>query len=244
MIILLAVLALVVVNALADSPWGTFSIAMTIPIAFFMGFYMRVIRPGRVIETTVIGVTLLILSIIGGGIVQDSGLADTFTLSPEALVLCLVVYGFFASVLPVWMLLAPRDYLSTFMKIGTITLLALGIIVTLPVMENEAVTDFASNGEGPVFAGSLFPFVFITIACGALSGFHSLIASGTTPKMIEKESQVRFIGYGAMLAESFVAIMAIIAASIIEPGLYYAMNAPAGLVGDSVQRSEERRVGK
>ena len=231
MIILLAVLALVVVNALANSPWGTFSLAMTIPIAIFMGFYMRVIRPGRVLETTAIGVTLLLLAIVLGGGVQDSSWADFFTLSPEALVFCLIAYGFVASVLPVWMLLAPRDYLSTFMKIGTIILLAIGILVTLPVMENQAVTKFASSGEGPVFAGALFPFVFITIACGALSGFHSLIASGTTPKMIEKETQVRFIGYGAMLMESFVAVMAMIAASIIDPGLYYAMNSPAGATG-------------
>ena len=208
---------------------------MTIPIALFMGFYLRVLRPGRVMETTVIGVALLLLAIVAGGWVQDSSLAEAFTLSPETLAFCLVVYGFFASVLPVWMLLAPRDYLSTFMKIGTIALLAVGVLVTLPVLQNEAVTTFASTGEGPVFAGSLFPFVFITIACGALSGFHALIASGTTPKMIEKESQVRLIGYGAMLMESFVAVMAIIAASILDPGLYYAMNAPAGLLGDTVQ---------
>jgi carbon starvation protein len=239
MIILLAVLALVVVNALAQSPWGTFSLAMTIPIAFFMGFYLRVLRPGRVLEVTAIGVVLLLAAIVAGGFVEDSGLADTFTLSPETLALCLVGYGFFASVLPVWMLLAPRDYLSTFMKIGTIVLLAIGILVTLPTMQNEAVTPFASSGEGPVFAGALFPFVFITIACGALSGFHSLIASGTTPKMIEKERQIRFIGYGGMLMESFVAVMAIIAASIIDPGLYYAMNAPAAVVGDSVQSASE-----
>ncbi len=239
MIILLAVLALVVVNALAASPWGTFSIAMTIPIAFFMGFYLRVLRPGRVMETTAIGVALLLLAIVAGGWVQESSLADTFTLEPETLVVCLVIYGFFASVLPVWMLLTPRDYLSTFMKIGTIVLLAIGILVTLPVMQNEPVTKFASSGEGPVFAGALFPFVFIIIACGALSGFHSLIASGTTPKMIEKESQVRTIGYGAMLMESFVAVMAIIAASIIDPGLYYAMNAPAAVVGDSVQSASQ-----
>src|SRR3954467_3082522 len=219
MVILLAVLALVVVNALANSPWGTFSIAMTIPIAFFMGFYLRVLRPGRVLEATAIGVTLLLAAIALGGVVRDSSLADAFTLEPTTLVWCLLSYGFIASVLPVWMLLAPRDYLSTFMKIGTIMLLAIGIIVTLPVMKNQAVTDFASNGQGPVFAGALFPFVFITIACGALSGFHALIASGTTPKLIEKETQVRFIGYGAMLMESFVAVMAIIAASIIEPGL-------------------------
>jgi carbon starvation protein len=227
MVILLAVLALVVVNALANSPWGTFSIAMTIPIALFMGFYLRVMRPGRVMEATAIGVTLLLAVIVLGKVVADSGLADTFTLSPKALALCLVAYGFVASVLPVWMLLAPRDYLSTFMKIGTICLLAVGILVTLPVMQNEAVTKFAHNGEGPVFAGSLFPFVFITIA------------SGTTPKMIEKESQIRFIGYGAMLMESFVAVMAIIAASIIDPGLYYAMNAPAAVVGGTVQSASQ-----
>jgi carbon starvation protein len=241
MIILLAVLALVVVNALAQSPWGMFSIAMTIPIAFFMGFYLRVLRPGRVLETTAIGVALLLLAIVAGGWVQESGgaLADFFTLDATTIVWCLIGYGFLASVLPVWMLLAPRDYLSTFMKIGTIVLLAIGILVTLPLMQNEAVTKFASSGEGPVFAGALFPFVFITIACGALSGFHSLIASGTTPKMIESEPQVRFIGYGAMLMESFVAVMAIIAASIIDPGLYYAMNAPAAVVGDSVQSASQ-----
>jgi carbon starvation protein len=235
MIILLAVLALVVVNALAKSPWGTFSIAMTIPIALFMGFYMRTIRPGRVIETSVIGVGLLLLAIIGGGWVQESSWAPAFTLSPQALVFCLIGYGFVASVLPVWMLLAPRDYLSTFMKIGVIVLLAVSVLVTAPVMQNQAVTDFAFSGAGPVFAGSLFPFVFITIACGALSGFHALIASGTTPKLIQKESQVRLIGYGAMLAESFVAVMALIAASVIDPGLYFAMNAPAGLLGNTVE---------
>ena len=239
MIILLAVLALVVVNALAQSPWGVFSIAMTIPIALLMGFYLRVLRPGRVLETTAIGVALLMLAIVAGGWVQDSSLADTFTLSPETLVWCLMIYGFLASVLPVWMLLAPRDYLSTFMKIGTIILLAIGIVIALPVLENEPVTKFASSGEGPVFAGALFPFVFIIIACGALSGFHALIASGTTPKMIQKERQIRTIGYGAMLMESFVAVCAIIAASIIDPGLYYAMNAPAGVVGDTVQSASQ-----
>ena len=235
MIILLAVLALVVVNALAGSPWGTFSIAMTIPIALFMGFYLRSIRPGRVMETTVIGVALLLLALVGGGFVEGSGLAGAFTLEPTTLVLCLVVYGFVASVLPVWMLLAPRDYLSTFMKIGTIVLLAVALLLANPVLQNEAFTDFAGNGRGPVFAGSLFPFVFITIACGALSGFHALIASGTTPKMIEKESQVRLIGYGGMLAESFVAISALIAASILDPGLYYAVNSPAALLGPTVE---------
>ncbi len=239
MVILLAVLALVVVNAMAASPWATFSIAMTIPIALFMGFYLRTIRPGRVMETTAIGVALLLLAIVAGGWVDGSSLADTFTLSPEALVLCLIIYGFVASVLPVWMLLAPRDYLSTFMKIGTIALLAIGILLARPTMETAATTDFAFNGEGPVFAGALFPFVFITIACGALSGFHALISSGTTPKMIEKESQVRLIGYGGMLAESFVAVSAIIAASIIDPGLYFAMNMPATVLGDSVQSASE-----
>ncbi|WP_116946984.1 carbon starvation CstA family protein [Jiangella endophytica] len=243
MIILLAVLALVVVNALAHSAWGTFSIAMTIPIALFMGFYLRSLRPGRVIETSIIGVALLLLAIIGGGWVQDSSWADTFTLSPETLVLALVIYGFVASVLPVWMLLAPRDYLSTFMKIGTIALLAVGLLLARPVLQNEAITDFASRGDGPVFAGSLFPFVFITIACGALSGFHALIASGTTPKLIEKESQVRMIGYGGMLMESFVAISALIAASVIDPGLYYAMNAPAGFLGDSLESASQAVAG-
>jgi carbon starvation protein len=243
MIILLAVLALVVVNALAESPWGVFSIAMTIPIALSMGFYLRVLRPGRVLETTGIGVTLLLLAIVAGGWVQDSSWAGAFTLSPETLAICLVVYGFFASVLPVWMLLAPRDYLSTFMKVGTIILFAIAIVIAAPVLQNESVTKFASSGEGPVFAGPLFPFVFIIIACGALSGFHSLIASGTTPKMIEKEAQIRTIGYGAMLMESFVALCAIIAASIIDPGLYYAMNAPAGVVGDTVQSASQAVTG-
>ena len=231
MIIILAVLALVVVNALAESPWGVFSISLTIPIALFMGFYLRQIRPGRVMEVTAIGVGLLLLAIIGGGYVDQMGLTEALTLSKEQLTLGLVVYGFVASILPVWMLLTPRDYLSTFMKIGVIVLLAVGLVFAAPVLQNEAVTDFAIEGTGPVFAGKLFPFVFITIACGALSGFHSLIASGTTPKMIAKESQVRMIGYGGMLMESFVAISALIAASVIDQGLYFAMNAPAGATG-------------
>ncbi|MGI5268797.1 carbon starvation CstA family protein [Nonomuraea sp. CA-218870] len=239
MIILLAVLALVVVNALAQSPWGVFSIAMTIPIALFMGFYLRVLRPGKVVEVTVIGVALLLLAIVAGGWVQDSSWAGFFTLSPSALALWLIAYGFVAAVLPVWMLLAPRDYLSTFMKIGTIVLMAVGILVTMPAMQNTAFTEFAFNGKGPVFAGSLFPFVFIIIACGALSGFHALISSGTTPKLIQKESQVRMIGYGSMLMESFVAVMAITAASILSPGLYFAMNSPAGLLGPTLQSASE-----
>ncbi|MFI1354276.1 carbon starvation CstA family protein [Streptomyces sp. NPDC020898] len=243
MIILLGVLALVVVNALAHSPWGTFSVAMTIPIALFMGFWMHIVRPGRVVETSLIGVALLLLAIVGGSWIQNSSLADTFTLSPTTLVFCLVGYGFVASVLPVWMLLAPRDYLSTFMKIGTIALLAVGVIVAAPVMRADAVSDFASSGAGPVFAGSLFPFLFITIACGALSGFHALVASGTTPKLIQKESQVRMIGYGAMLMESFVAIMALIAAATLEPGLYYAMNAPAGLLGTTAESASQAVAG-
>ncbi|RBY95312.1 carbon starvation protein A [Blastococcus sp. TF02-8] len=235
MIIILAVLALIVVNALAESPWGVFSIALTIPIALFMGFYLRVLRPGRVLEATGIGVALLLLAIIGGGWIQDTGLGDALTLSKEWLVLALVIYGFVASVLPVWMLLTPRDYLSTFMKVGVIVLLAVGLVLARPVLQADAVTGFAREGTGPVFAGSLFPFVFITIACGALSGFHALISSGTTPKMVAKESQVRLIGYGGMLMESFVAISALIAAVVIDQGLYFAMNSPAGATGGTVE---------
>ncbi|MBZ9642027.1 carbon starvation CstA family protein [Streptomyces sp. PSKA30] len=239
MIILLGVLALVIVNALAASPWGTFSIAMTIPIALLMGFYLRVLRPGRVAEVSLTGVALLLLALVAGRWVAESSWADTFTLAPSTLVIWLVAYGFIASILPVWMLLAPRDYLSTFMKIGTIVLLALGVVIALPTLKMDAVTDFASRGDGPVFAGSLFPFVFITIACGALSGFHSLISSGTTPKMIQKETQVRMIGYGSMLMESSVAVMALVAASIIDPGLYFAMNAPSGVIGTTVENASQ-----
>jgi carbon starvation protein len=231
MIIILAVLALVVVNALAASPWGVFSIGLTIPIALFMGFYLRNLRPGRVMEVTVIGVALLLLAIIGGGYVDEMGIAEALTLSPRTLTIAVVIYGFVASILPVWMLLTPRDYLSTFMKVGVIMLLAVGLIVATPALKSQAVTDFATDGTGPVFAGKLFPFVFITIACGALSGFHALISSGTTPKMVAKESHVRMIGYGGMLMESFVAISALIAASVIDQGLYFAINSPASVTG-------------
>lgn len=239
MIIILAVLSLVVVNALAESPWGVFSIGLTIPIALFMGCYLRFIRPGRVLEVTAIGVVLLLLAIIGGGYVETWGLADSLTLSKETLTICLVVYGFVASILPVWLLLTPRDYLSTFMKIGVIALLAVGLVLAMPTLQNDAVTSFATAGDGPVFAGKLFPFLFITIACGALSGFHALIASGTTPKMVAREGDVRMIGYGGMLMESFVAISALIAACVIDPGLYYAMNAPLGLTGGTVEGAAE-----
>jgi carbon starvation protein len=239
MMLLLAVLALVVVNALAESPWGVFSIGMTIPIALFMGFYLRYLRPGRIMEVTGIGVALLLLAIVGGGWVDGSGLAETLTLSPETLAIAIIVYAFVASVLPVWVLLTPRDYLSTFMKIGVIVLLAVGMIIAAPTLQAPALSEFALPGTGPVFAGKLFPFVFITIACGALSGFHALISSGTTPKMVQKESQVRMIGYGGMLMESFVGISALIAACVIDQGLYFAMNSPAGATGGTPGAASE-----
>ncbi|HYO01255.1 MAG TPA: carbon starvation CstA family protein [Mycobacterium sp.] len=240
MVILLAVLALVVVNALAESPWGVFSIAMTIPIAVFMGLYLRFLRPGRVSEVSLIGVVLLLLAVVSGGWVAETAWGvDWFTLSKVTLSWCIIVYGLAASVLPVWLLLAPRDYLSTFMKVGTIILLAIGILIARPIMEAPAVSTFASSGTGPVFAGSLFPFLFITIACGALSGFHALISSGTTPKLLEKESQMRLIGYGGMLTESFVAIMALITAAIINQHLYFAINAPTAQTGTTAQTAAD-----
>jgi carbon starvation protein len=231
MIIILAVLALVVVNALAESPWGVWSIGLTIPIALFMGYYVRYLRPGRVMEVTGIGVVLLLFAIISGSWTEQMGIDQALTLDKETLTICLAIYGFVASILPVWMLLTPRDYLSTFMKIGVIVLLAVGLVIAAPNLQNEALTEFGREGTGPVFAGKLFPFVFITIACGALSGFHALISSGTTPKMIAKESQVRMIGYGGMLMESFVAISALIAASVIDQGMYFAINSPSGATG-------------
>ncbi|MGA9374315.1 MAG: carbon starvation CstA family protein, partial [Mycobacterium sp.] len=240
MVILLAVLALVVVNALAESPWGVFSIAMTIPIAIFMGLYLRVLRPGRISEVSLIGVALLLLAVVSGGWVAETQWGtDWFTLSKVALSWCIIIYGLAASVLPVWLLLAPRDYLSTFMKVGTIALLAVGILLARPIMEAPAISSFATSGTGPVFAGALFPFLFITIACGALSGFHSLISSGTTPKLLEKESQMRLIGYGGMLTESFVAIMALITAAILNQHLYFVMNAPAASTGTTAQTAAD-----
>ncbi|MBV9514175.1 MAG: carbon starvation protein A, partial [Mycobacteriaceae bacterium] len=222
----------VVVQALAQSPWGVFSIAMTIPIAIFMGAYLRLLRPGRVSEVSLIGVVLLLLAVISGNwVAQTSWGQSWFGLSQVALSWCIIIYGFAASVLPVWFLLAPRDYLSTFMKVGTIALLAVGILIARPVIQAPAVSAFAHSGTGPVFAGSLFPFLFIAIACGALSGFHSLISSGTTPKMLEKQSQMRLIGYGGMLTESFVGIMALVTAAILNQHLYFVLNAPAGKTG-------------
>ncbi len=230
-IILLAVLALVVVMALKGSPWGMFTVASTVPIAFVMGIYSRFIRPGRIGEMSAIGVVLLLGALLGGQFVAaDPVLGPLFTFTAPTLALIIIGYGFVASVLPIWLLLAPRDYLSTFLKIGTISLLAVGVVVVRPELQMPAVTQFI-DGSGPVWAGSVFPFLFITIACGAVSGWHALIASGTTPKMIENEDQICFIGYGAMLMESFVAIIAMVAASTIHPGVYFAMNSAAGLIG-------------
>nr|WP_315400128.1 carbon starvation CstA family protein [uncultured Duganella sp.] len=235
MVIILAVLALIVVKALTGSPWGSFTVMATIPIALFMGVYSRYIRVGRIGEVSIIGFVLLMAAIFGGQYVQENpALAPMFNFTGTELTWMLIGYGFVASVLPVWLLLAPRDYLSTFLKIGTIVGLALGILVVAPYLKMPAFTQFI-DGTGPVWSGSMFPFLFITIACGAVSGFHALISSGTTPKMIENESHARFIGYGAMLMESFVAIMALVAASTIEPGIYFAMNSPAALIGTTAE---------
>lgn len=232
--IVIAVLALVVVRALAKSPWGVFSIAMTIPIAIFMGCYLRFLRPGRVSEVSLIGIGLLLLAVVSGDwVAHTSWGAAWFSLSPVTLCWLLISYGFAASVLPVWLLLAPRDYLSTFMKVGTIALLAIGVCAAHPIIEAPAVSKFAGSGNGPVFAGSLFPFLFITIACGALSGFHALICSGTTPKMLEKEGQMRVIGYGGMMTESFVAVIALLTAAILDQHLYFTLNAPSLHTHDS-----------
>ncbi|AEV62576.1 carbon starvation CstA family protein [Pseudomonas ogarae] len=234
MIIILAVLALIVVKALAESPWGIFTVMATIPIAMFMGIYMRYIRPGRIGEISIIGVLLLLGSIwLGGQIAADPVWAKAFTFTGIQITWMLIGYGFVAAVLPVWLILAPRDYLSTFLKIGTIVALAIGILVTMPELKMPALTQF-TDGTGPVWKGGLFPFLFITIACGAVSGFHALISSGTTPKLLDNETNARYIGYGGMLMESFVAIMAMVAASVIEPGVYFAMNSPAAIVGSDV----------
>ncbi|WP_120338494.1 carbon starvation CstA family protein [Cryobacterium soli] len=236
MVIIVAILALVVVNALAESAWGVFSVGMTIPIALFMGCYLRFFRPGKVTEISIIGFVLLIAAIVGGGAIAGTEWgAAMFHVEKVPLAIGIIVYGFVAAILPVWLLLAPRDYLSTFMKIGTIGMLALAIVIVRPEITVPAVSEFATSGTGPVVSGALFPFLFVTIACGALSGFHALIASGTTPKLIEKERQTRFIGYGGMLMESFVAIMALVAALSIDRGIYFAMNASPALTGGTVE---------
>ena len=234
MVIILAVLAMIVVKALTHSPWGTFTVAFTIPLAIFMGLYLRFFRPGKILEISVLGFAGLIFGImLGGQVAASPTWAPYFDLSGIALTWSLIVYGFIAAVLPVWLLLAPRDYLSTFLKIGAIIGLAIGIVVLMPDMRMPAVTKFAFGDHGPVWTGSLFPFLFITIACGAVSGFHALISSGTTPKMLANEDQARLIGYGGMLMESFVGMMALISASIIDPGVYFAMNSPMALLNPS-----------
>ena len=231
LMIVLAVLAMVCVNALASSPWGVFSVGCTIPIAVCMGLWLRFVQPGRITQVSVVGFTILIGVIIGGRWVAQSSFGQHLHLSPTTLVWAMIVYGFLAAVLPVWVLLTPRDYLSTFMKVGTIVVLAAGILIVRPVVEMAAVSEFASNTDGPVFAGKLFPFLFITIACGALSGMHAMVSSGTSPKMIQKETQARMIGYAGMLMESFVAIMALAAAVSLSPGIYFSMNTSTDTLG-------------
>lgn len=239
MLIILAVLALIVVKALAESPWGVFTVCSTVPIALFMGVYMRFIRPGKVLEISVIGIVLLILSIWFGGVVaHDPYWGPALTFKDTTITYVLVGYAFISALLPVWLILAPRDYLATFLKIGVIVGLAVGILILNPDLKMPAVTQYV-DGTGPVWKGSLMPFLFITIACGAVSGFHALIASGTTPKLLASENDARFIGYGAMLMESFVAIMALVAASIIEPGLYFAMNTPPAALGITMPNLHE-----
>ncbi|HMA25530.1 MAG TPA: carbon starvation CstA family protein, partial [Gemmatimonadaceae bacterium] len=239
MIVLLAVLALVVVNALKSSPWGTVTIGLTIPIAMLMGVYLRWIRPGRVLEASAMGIVLIIAALfVGRWVSVQPSLASAFTLSGGALAVAIMIYSFAASVAPVWLLLAPRDYLSAFVKIGVVLALAIGIIVSLPPLQMPALTQF-TDGSGPVFAGKVFPFAFITIACGAISGFHALVASGTTPKMLESESDARMVGYGSMLMESFVAVMALIAACALTPGVYFAINAPASAIGATAASAAE-----